>query len=263
MIGLVQQDTKPEAETRHEIDTWLLKVGKSERSAKSYAGAVSGVISTWAKDAGITNCSLMDVRSVKRYTQLVDDIKSIKIFQARNTKGNGMYSSALNAYTDYLSDITAEDIQEDIIDLLNDPAIDKTEKAMLVNARVGQDSFRQKLIDQWKVSHIKPWRVSNNKERLDPFNGLLLLPNLDKVFGLGYITFAAGGGIMISMELENIALLGIKPGMMINLDDEHLGYMEYHDSMPLLLSLPDASSRTPETLTLALLTLNNSYTDRL
>jgi predicted restriction endonuclease len=225
-----------------DFETWLLKVGKSERSAKSYAGAVSGVISTWAKDAGITNCSLMDVRSVKQYTHIVDDIKNIKIFQARNTKGNGMYSSALNAYADYLSDITAEDIQEDIIDLLKDPAIDKTEKAMLVNARVGQGSFRQKLIDQWQscaltgfgnprllvASHIKPWRDSNNQERLDPFNGLLLLPNLDKVFDLGYITFSAGGGIMISKELENAALLGIKPGMMIKLDDEHLGYMEFH-----------------------------------
>ena len=37
------------------------------------------------------------------------------------------------------------------------------------------------------ASHIKPWRVSNNNERLDVYNGLLLLPNLDKLFDKGYI----------------------------------------------------------------------------
>ena len=153
-----------------------------------------------------------------------------------------MYSSALNAYAGYLADITAEDIQEDITDVLDDPTIDKTEKATLVNARVGQGKFRQLLIDQWQgcaltgfsntrllvASHIKPWKSSNNQERLDPFNGLLLLPNLDKVFDLGYITFAVAGEIMISKELENAALLGVKPGMVIKIGDGHREYIEYH-----------------------------------
>jgi predicted restriction endonuclease len=225
-----------------DFETWLIRVGKSARSAKSYAGAVSGVISTWAIDAGLTNCSLIEIQSAKQYSQLVNNIKNIEIFQARNTKGNGMYSSALNAYADYLADITSEDIQEDITDLLDDPTIDKTEKAMLVNARVGQGKFRQKLIDQWQgcaltgygdsrflvASHIKSWRDSNNQERLDPFNGLLLLPNLDKVFDLGFITFSASGNIMISHELENAPLLGVRPGMVIKLNDRRQEYMAYH-----------------------------------
>ncbi|MEN8175816.1 MAG: HNH endonuclease [Pseudomonadota bacterium] len=219
-----------------------MKIGKSTRSAKSYSGAVSGVISTWAMDAGLTDGSLMEIQSARQYSQLVNKIKNIEIFQTRNTKGNGMYSSALNAYADYLADITAEDIQEDITDLLDDPAIDKTEQAMLVNARVGQGKFRQLLIDQWQgcaltgfsdsrflvASHIRPWRDSSNQERPDPFNGLLLQPNLDKVFDLGYITFAVGGDIMISKELENTVLLGVKPDMAIKLGDGHRKYMEYH-----------------------------------
>ena len=228
-----------------DFETWLLKVGKSERSARSYAGAVSGVISTWAMEAGLTDCSLMDMRSVKQYSELINKISNIEIFQTRNTKGKGMYSSALNAYASYLADITAEDIQEDITDILDDPTIDKTEKATLVNARVGQGKFRHLLIDHWQgcaltgfgntrllvASHIKPWKSSNNQERLDPFNGLLLLPNLDKVFDLGYITFAASGGVMISKELENAALLGVKPGMVIRIGDGHREYMEYHREM--------------------------------
>ena len=32
------------------------------------------------------------------------------------------------------------------------------------------------------ASHIKPWSDSNNKERLDPYNGFLLTPNLDVCF---------------------------------------------------------------------------------
>jgi len=225
-----------------DFETWLLKVGKSERSAKSYAGAVSGVISTWAMEAGLTDCSLMDIRSTKQWSELTNKINDIEIFQTRNTKGKGMYSSALNAFAGYLADITAEDIQEDITALLGDPTIDKTEKATLVNARVGQGKFRQLLIDQWQgcaltgfsdsrflvASHIKPWRNSSNQERLDPFNGLLLLPNLDKVFDLGYISFAVDGDIMISSELEKPAMLGVKPDMVIKFDEGHRDYLTYH-----------------------------------
>ena len=32
-----------------------------------------------------------------------------------------------------------------------------------------------------KTSHIKPWRDADNQERLDAYNGLLLLPNYDKL----------------------------------------------------------------------------------
>lgn len=38
-------------------------------------------------------------------------------------------------------------------------------------------------------------RYANNQERLDQCNGILLLPNLDKAFDLGYITFTDVGSI--------------------------------------------------------------------
>jgi len=225
-----------------DFETWLLKIGKSARSARSYAGSVSGVISNWTMEAGLTNCSLMEIRSAKKFSRLANKIKNIEIFKLRNSKGNGMYSSALNAYAAYLSDITAEDIQEDITELLGDSTIDQTEKVMLVNARVGQGKFRQQLINQWQccaltgfgdtrfliASHIKPWKHSDNQERLDSFNGLLLIPNLDKVFDLGFITFASDGSIVISGELENAPMLGVDPGMGIKLGDNHQVYMAYH-----------------------------------
>jgi predicted restriction endonuclease len=65
------------------------------------------------------------------------------------------------------------------------------------------------------ASHIKPWRASDNTERLDTYNGLLLLPNLDKAFDLGFITFTERGRIIVSNQLEESGKLGIDSGMRI------------------------------------------------
>ena len=70
-----------------------------------------------------------------------------------------------------------------------------TEKETIILSRRGQGSFRNELIKYWDgcaiskcsltdmlvASHIKPWKDSTNDERLDVFNGLLLLPNYDKL----------------------------------------------------------------------------------
>ena len=71
--------------------------------------------------------------------------------------------------------------------------VEDTEREAIVKARVGQGDFREALLSRWggcaitginradliRASHIKPWRYSTNSERLDPFNGLLLLPQYD------------------------------------------------------------------------------------
>ena len=44
-----------------------------------------------------------------------------------------------------------------------------------------------------RTSHIKPWRDSNNVERLDPYNGLLLSPAYDAAFDTGLITSSTTG----------------------------------------------------------------------
>lgn len=65
------------------------------------------------------------------------------------------------------------------------------------------------------ASHIKPWRDSNNQERLDKFNGLLLLANLDKAFDLGFILFTDTGLVMISSQLEEPQFLGRYEGLLL------------------------------------------------
>jgi hypothetical protein len=70
--------------------------------------------------------------------------------------------------------------------------------------RVGQDLFRDGLLDYWdgicavtglavpellRASHIKPWvDCDTDAERLDLFNGLLLAPKLDAAMDRGFIT---------------------------------------------------------------------------
>ena len=107
---------------------------------------------------------------------------------------------------------------------------------------MGQGKFRKGLIQLWGgcsvtgypfspllvASHIKPWNISDNRERLDPYNGFLLLPNIDKIFDLGFISFNSGGGILITEELIEHKRLGISSDMKINILDHHKPYLEYH-----------------------------------
>jgi putative restriction endonuclease len=224
------------------FETWLINIGKSARSAKSYSIAISGVMSDWAKDAGLIEGSLLRISSPKQLSKTISSLSNTEIFIIRNTKGNGMYSAALKNYLEYLSDVSSEDITTDIDSVLQNKDIKETEKSTLISARVGQGKFRKGLIDYWKMcavtrfsntrflvaSHIKPWRSSDNQERLDSFNGLLLLPNIDKAFDKGYITFKEQGCIILSPELEQASTLGIDPTMSINLHKDHLTYMAYH-----------------------------------
>jgi len=138
----------------------------------------------------------------------------------------------------HLNNYLIEDI-ENILD--NEISID-TEKEELIKCRIGQGKFRDYLIEYWKgcsvtnfqdieilvASHIKPWRSSSSKERLDVYNGLLLTPNLDKLFDKGYISFDDNGKILISKSLKNYQVLGINTDMKINITEEHKKYLTFH-----------------------------------
>ena len=153
-----------------------------------------------------------------------------------------MYSAALNKYSEYLK-FKQREIEEDIEKVSGDDSVSETDKVSLIKSRLGQGTFRKRLLDYWQgcavtgykfsnllvASHIKPWRNSDNKQRLDKFNGLLLIPNLDKAFDNGFISFKKnGGGGVISDLLKKPDLLGIKPGLSIKVSAQHNQYLEYH-----------------------------------
>jgi len=224
------------------FEQWLVTIGRSPKTAKNYAGAVAGGLSSWAVEAGLVKQSLHELTTVNDFRQVCEGIRRLPIYEARNTVGKGMYSAALNTYADYLAEITQTDLEQDVSQIVDDPRLTSTEKSTLINTRLGQGSFRKKLIHHWGgcavtgygdtrflvASHIKPWSKASDVERIDPFNGLLLLPNLDKVFDLGYISFETSGAIWISGELEEIEILGVQPELKISLRPKHQEYLEYH-----------------------------------
>ena len=122
-----------------------------------------------------------------------------------------------------------------------------TEAERLVVQRVGQNLFREGLLDLWegrcavtglaapallRASHIKPWAdCGTDAERLDVYNGLLLAPHLDAAFDGGFITVANDGAIVVSNALDanTRAILGLdQPLRVRGLADGHHGYLPWH-----------------------------------
>ncbi|MFX1715547.1 HNH endonuclease [Paraburkholderia sp. A1RO-5L] len=122
-----------------------------------------------------------------------------------------------------------------------------TEAERLVVQRVGQDLFRNALMDYWqgrccvtgldvpallRASHIKPWaKCVNDDERLDVFNGLLLAPHIDALFDGGWISFSDHGTLLVSELLPHSARaqLGVSGSWAIrDLRPSHAPYLVFH-----------------------------------
>jgi putative restriction endonuclease len=224
------------------FEVWMRASGLSESSIKKYEGALSGVLSQWAQENGIINSSLTDINNSTEFSSIAAEIEKLSVYQQRNATGHHMYSSALLKYAQYLEGSPSDQVEADIETIISNKEISVTEKSNLIKTRIGQGTFRGKLINYWKgcavtgcpmvnllvASHIKPWAASNNAERLDAFNGLLLLPNLDRAFDLGYISFDANGKIQISPKLEYPEIVGVSASMSIAIQDGHQEYLDYH-----------------------------------
>ena len=139
--------------------------------------------------------------------------------------------------------ITRGDTITEELDKLD--GLKETMRKRLIASRLGQGEFREKVLSGWrgcavtgckksnllKASHIKPWKECNTRERLDPFNGIALIPNLDTAFDQGLISFQNNGRILISPNLdkETQTTLGISSRMRIkHFKVQHLQYLKYH-----------------------------------
>ena len=164
--------------------------------------------------------------------------------------GNLLLKLAQPSNLDSLSSVE-EDLNEikelNIVDEISEASIESTEKDQLIKARNGQGKFRQnveKVEAGCRVtgvtaknlliaSHIKPWRVSSNSERLDGNNGFLLSPHIDKLFDQGWITFLANGDLACAnKEVERI-LKQWGLSMSVNVGQftpEQAEYLSYHNA---------------------------------
>jgi hypothetical protein len=123
--------------------------------------------------------------------------------------------------------------------------LSRTQRQALVQARLGQGDFRQALISYWngcavtgcsrlealRASHIKPWSKATNHQRLDPFNGLLLIGTLDALFDTGLISFSKTGQLLRSAKLshQDCEDLGLRAGMHLRkVHPKHRPYLAWH-----------------------------------
>lgn len=127
---------------------------------------------------------------------------------------------------------------------VNTPNI--TERSGLVTSRVGQGAYRSSILYRWEykcavtnyskhdiliASHIVPWKDSNNDERLDVDNGILLSPNYDALFDRHLISFENSGKIILSEALVNsdYQKLGVSGDEFIkNLSSNNHAYLGRH-----------------------------------
>ena len=129
--------------------------------------------------------------------------------------------------------------------LMCDQTIPETERAQLIKARRGQGRFRTNVESVEKAcrltglkekqfliaSHIKPWQVSSNYERLDGNNGLLLSPHIDKLFDKGWISFSDDGKVLVPDHgLTNILTAWrVDPSYNVGtFNPIQRNYLEYH-----------------------------------
>ncbi|MGC6455951.1 MAG: HNH endonuclease [Coraliomargaritaceae bacterium] len=123
------------------------------------------------------------------------------------------------------------------------------EREAITKARVGQGKFREEVLKLWNhqcpitcvnrpellvASHIVSWQLSNSSEKVDPYNGLPLSPNIDKLFDKGYISFSDDGRIVTQKTFDKSLFhkLGINiESSIVGLTNKHKIYLARHREM--------------------------------
>lgn len=124
-------------------------------------------------------------------------------------------------------------------------AVHATEREAIVRQRIGQNLFREGLMALWsgrcaitgldvpellRASHAKPWADSNDAERMDVYNGLLLAVHWDAAFDAGLVSFDTDGRPMWSPALSQAGVDLLRQGsaMGVQLAPEHGTYLAWH-----------------------------------
>ncbi|MCE9991888.1 HNH endonuclease [Enterobacter asburiae] len=135
-------------------------------------------------------------------------------------------------------------IHQDIEIISQDRSINDTTRTALIQARVGQGTFRSECLALYpecpvtgitfqpllRASHIKPWSACKTAhERLNPYNGLMLAAHIDTLFDSGWISFANEGEVLISNQLdfETCDKLSL-PERIATLRTPSLSYLKWH-----------------------------------
>lgn len=189
-----------------------------------------------------------NIRStIQRHCSMTKSFNGSKdIFYSVYGLGEGVWG--LRSYINLENEINSYERRK-IDEVMTNNLIDKTEKEIIISARIGQGKFRKDLLNQYRkciitgienpnlliASHIKPWRSSDNKERLSIENGLILSALYDKLFDLGYISFDKNTKLLISRHLSkndmHIINFDTNKIYIPNCNLEMKTNLEYHNNM--------------------------------
>ena len=153
-------------------------------------------------------------------------------------------ASSFSPIADYAS-IQDKPADLDTLGLFKGLDITETERNAIIKSRVGQGVYRDGLLRLWGgcavtgyrrptillASHIKPWKNCTNRERLDPYNGLLLQPTIDRLFDKGLVSFDERGHMIRAVNVTDNELewLGVNPRAKLRMMPEAtMQYLEYH-----------------------------------
>lgn len=232
------------------FNNWLKETSKlSDSSVYKYSHAVN-TISREMMERKVIAKPLKDME-LYEIDLAISLIFCDEYFITKNEIGNKMYSNALKWFRSYVEsnifDVVEAKIEEKKIS--ENVNISATERESIVKARIGQGKFREQLLAKYGsciisgidiskalvASHIKPWAVSTNEERVSVNNGLLLSATYDRLFDSGLITFANEGKLIISrfVSEENRNKLQIKNGQVYKLysNIQMKIFLEYHNDV--------------------------------
>lgn len=183
-----------------------ISVGKYESAVRT--------ISKEMMSLGVISKPLQEMSATEYQVALFLIFNNDKFIE-KNSTGNNMYSNGLKQYQSYLKCIAPDDAQQMVDDIKNDKSMSVTQREAIIQSRVGQGLFRKRVLEKYKncivtkirdprlliASHVKPWSVSDNEERLSTENGLLLNSLYDNMFDLGLISFKDNGKIIVSKTI--------------------------------------------------------------
>jgi len=172
-------------------------------------------------------------------------ISYVSIVKLKDTNNNIFFlfrPSLSYSFNPYYHPAKEREVEKEI----EEKRLPEREKEQLVKARIGQGAYRLKLLEESSeciitrvnderilmASHIKPWSVSNDTEKIDHNNGLVLTPTYDKLFDQGFISFENDGAILISPYISplNVKKMNLAQGRKYTVppSDERKVYLAYH-----------------------------------
>jgi len=155
----------------------------------------------------------------------------------------GQVEELLDAAPALGSAARADDVAEHALRARAD--LDAGTRKRLLAARAGLGVYRENveryehacrlsgLLDRrhLRARHIKPWRDSNDREKLDGCNGLLLSPHFDQLFERGLISFSDAGDLLVARALNPAVLAAwniVPPRNVGALQPAQCSYLAYH-----------------------------------